>query len=233
MAAGSLGALGSLEDNSTEFLSNTGQAIGTARESSGNLRNVQLDAPEDWAPPTEVPGSTTSTTVDAGTGSSAAPTTATTAGPTSTTVAPTTTTTAPTTTTTQVPVSYQSVPVEVAAGGCIAVNNQGWLSRRPWCDDESNEMTSTHLANGNVVLSTPNGQCFQPWNDDGEVWIDALDCNGDDNQEWWVIPVGDSFMYQNVDSGQCLDLTRGSNGNQWAVQRPCDTGDSGQLLNLE
>ena len=93
-------------------------------------------------------------------------------------------------------------------------------------------MSSTHLANGNVILSTADGQCFSPW-EGNDTWVDALDCTGDDNQEWWVIPVGDSFMYQNVDSGECLDLTRGSNNTQWAVLRACDTSDSGQLLNLD
>lgn len=112
------------------------------------------------------------------------------------------------------------------------MNKKGWILRKNKCGNKKSELTSTHLPNGNVILSSRDGDCFQPWDGDDETWVDTDECTGDNDQEWWVIPVGDSFMYQNVDSGQCLDMTRDSGGKQFAVMRDCDTDDEGQILFL-
>ena len=91
-------------------------------------------------------------------------------------------------------------------------------------------MTGTELPNGNIVLTTSYGTCFEPWSGDEDDWVDSFPCTGDETQEWVAIPVGGSFMYQNASTGYCLDLTR--SGTDYATQNVCNPNDSGQILTL-
>lgn len=226
--AGSLGVVSSLNDSSGEFLTNTGSAIGEPRVGRENIEGVVFTTPDGWTPPTEA--STSVTTEPSTTVTTVAPTTTTTAAPTTTTTAPTTTTTEATTTTTEAPQEFQDQAIGVQAGGCIRVNtSNGWLYRDNNCSGSSNEMSSEQLGNGNVVLTTTQGKCFRPWSSQEDDWVDSFTCNGSTSEQWIPIttPNGD-VIYQNAETGYCLDLTR--SGTDYATQNSCNTSDTGQVF---
>lgn len=58
VAVTSLGAMSALTDNSEEFLSGTGDAIGEPRPESGQLAGLAFETPEGWTAPTGNSGGT-------------------------------------------------------------------------------------------------------------------------------------------------------------------------------